>query len=270
MKGRIRSDLAKRVCFLGTLSLLCGGFSSCKIDVEETLRVPLFMTVEYENLSGVKVDVYNSTLRGQDNRLAALSPGYRTRERYGEQEQNRPAKASPNREGEYYLQFYFPVYGIKVPLVLPAGRGDMVDAPNTGGSYETPVRVTIPPLHSWFTREEPLAAVTNAYIIIKNDYGSPISFRKDSTPLEREDEGEEGTKQGAAIRYGETGLYSIPAGSSGGYDIYNGTDYHRLPPSAATFLGGSLYLFNYSRSGIKFVESKQFTLAALEINEAQQ
>jgi hypothetical protein len=266
MKGRIKPEPANYIYFWRILPLLCVAFVSCKNDVEETVRVPMVMTVEYQNLSGVKVSVYNSNLRQQDNLLITVSPRDRRTERYGETETNRPNEASPNRDGEYYLQFYFPINNeIDVPLVLPAGRGDMIDSPTTSSQ----VPVTIPPVRSWFGPGETLSAITNSYIIIKNEYGSPIRFRRDTTPLDREDEDKDGTKKGVAIPYGESGLYKIPAGSEAGYNIHNGTDQFLLPSSASTFSGGRLYLFKYSLSGISFVESKQFTLADLGITEPQ-
>jgi hypothetical protein len=265
MKGRIKPEPANYIYFWG---ILCVAFFSCKTDVEETVRVPMVMTVEYQNKSGVKVSVYNSNLRQQDNLLTTVSPGNSRTERYGEKETNRPNEASPNRDGEYYLQFYFPINNeIDVPLVLPAGRGDMIDSSTTSSNYNKPVPVTIPPVRSWFGLQETLSAITNAYIIIKNEYGTAIRFRRDTTPLDREDEDKDGTKKGVTISYGESGLYKIPAGSEAGYNIHNGTDHFLLPSSVSTFSGGRLYLFKYSLSGISFVESKQFTLADLEITE---
>jgi hypothetical protein len=278
MKRRIVSEPVKRIYLLGMLPFICGAFFSCKTEASEDIHVP--MTVVYQNLSGVTVGVYNSNQRRQDNLLVTLDPRESTTVIHKPEETNRP-----NSEGKYYLQFYFPVYGNsngynsngynsngytnKVPLVLPAGRGDMVEgSPVSDSSGDTmTMTVTIPPLSSLVTPTETLPAVTNAYIVLKNEYGLRVSFRKDETPLEREDEDEKGTKKGTSIPYNESGVYKIPAGSdSAGYDIHNGSEFRLLPP--ITFAGGKIYYFSYSVGGVisqPDPASKDFTLAELGI-----
>jgi hypothetical protein len=152
-----------------------------------------------------------------------------------------------------------------VPLVLPAGKGDMINSNASG----TTMLVNIPLVRSWFAQGEILSAITNAYIVIKNEYGSPIVFRRNTTPLEREDEDENRIKKEDVISYNESALYKIPAGPITGYNIHNGIDQILLPASVTGFSGGMVYLFNYSLSGISFVESKLFTLTDLGINENQ-